>query len=199
MPPLGVMGLVSHIRHKYFSPWNICLGNLAYFIFQHRRRLQYVFYFNILNKYFIAQIAVNTCIFHWKKVKTGMSDYPFRVKLNLKLATLFFFLSPHYLFQCRNESCWEEHCLIFILRHTIVAGYYGFTVVRESVCPSIVHPSARFSFPDDNLSKHQWIFTKLGICIDIMEIWFRIANGQISSIFDRVICPRHAHIFVSGL
>ena len=56
-----------------------------------------------------------------------------------------------------------------------------------------------FSFPDDNLSNHQWIFTKLGMCIDIADIWFGIANGQISSIFDGVICPRHAHIFVSGL
>ena len=56
-----------------------------------------------------------------------------------------------------------------------------------------------FSFPDDNLTKHQWIFTKLGMCIDIVEIWFRIANGQISSNFDGVICPRHVHIFVSGL
>ena len=55
-----------------------------------------------------------------------------------------------------------------------------------------------FSFPDDKLSKHQWIFTKLGMCIDIMEICFGIANGQISSNFDRVICPRHAHIFISG-
>ena len=27
-----------------------------------------------------------------------------------------------------------------------------------------------FSFQDDNLSKHQWIFTKLGMCIDIVEI-----------------------------
>ena len=70
--------------------------------------------------------------------------------------------------------------------------------VRLSICPS-VRPSVRFSFPDDNLSKHQWIFTKLGMCIDIMEVWFGIANGQISSIFDGVICPRHAHIFVSGL
>ena len=93
---------------------------------------------------------------------------------------------------------------LFISRHTIVAGYYGFTlVVRESVRlsvrPSYVRPSVRFSFPDDNLSKHQWIFTKLGMCIDIVEIWFGIANGQISSISDGVICPRHAHIFVSGL
>ena len=75
-----------------------------------------------------------------------------------------------------------------------MAGYYGFTlVVRESVRPFV-----SFSFPDDNLSKHQWIFTKLGMCIDIVEIWFGIANGEILSIFDGVICPRHAHIFVSG-
>ena len=68
-------------------------------------------------------------------------------------------------------------------------------VLRWSSVSPYVRP---FSFPDDNLSKHQWIFTKLGMYIDILEIWFGIANGQISSIFDGVICPRHAHIFVSG-
>ena len=31
------------------------------------------------------------------------------------------------------------------------------------------------------MSKCQWIFTKLGMCIDIKEIWFGIANGQILS------------------
>ena len=88
---------------------------------------------------------------------------------------------------------WGSSKEIFIPRHTVVAGYYGFTlVIPESVCPSVVRPSVRFSFPDDNLSKHQWIFTKLGMCIDIVEIWYGIANGQISSIFDGVICPRHA-------
>ena len=46
-----------------------------------------------------------------------------------------------------------------------------------------------FSFHDDNFSKCQWIFTKLGVCIDIMETWFGISDGQISSSFDRVICP----------
>ena len=54
------------------------------------------------------------------------------------------------------------------------------------VCPSVrqsyVRPPVRpFSFLEDILSKHQCIFTKLGICIDIVEIWFGIANGQISS------------------
>ena len=51
--------------------------------------------------------------------------------------------------------------------------------VRPSVSRTSVRPSV-FSFPDDNLSKHQWIFTKLGMCIDIVEIWFGIANGQVS-------------------
>ena len=48
-----------------------------------------------------------------------------------------------------------------------------------------------FSFPDDNLRKNQGILTKLGTCIDMKEVRFGIANGQISSMFDRVICSRH--------
>ena len=80
-----------------------------------------------------------------------------------------------------------------------MAGYYGFTLdVRVSVSRTSVGPFVRVSFPDDNLSKCQWIFTKLGVCIDIVEIWFGIANGQISSNFYGVICLKHAHIFVSG-
>ena len=65
-----------------------------------------------------------------------------------------------------------------------------------SVCPSVVRLCV-FLFPDDNLSKYHWIFAKLGMCIDIVEIWFGITDGQISFIFDRVICPRHARIFIS--
>ena len=72
-------------------------------------------------------------------------------------------------------------------------GVLWFYIGHPCVCPSI-----HISFPDDNLSKHQWIFTKISMYIDIVEIWFGIANGQISSNFGRVICPRHAHIFVSG-
>ena len=55
-----------------------------------------------------------------------------------------------------------------------------------------------FSFPDDNLSKHQWVFTKLGMCSDIVEVWYGTTKGQISSNFDGIPYPRHAHIFVSG-
>ena len=57
-----------------------------------------------------------------------------------------------------------------------------------SVCLSVVRPSV-FSFPDDNLGECQLIFTKLGVCVDIVKILFRIVDGQISLILDRVICP----------
>ena len=43
------------------------------------------------------------------------------------------------------------------------------------------------------MSKHQWIFTKLGMWIDIVEIWFGIANGQILT----VICPNGGGIIVN--
>ena len=48
-----------------------------------------------------------------------------------------------------------------------------------------------FSFLANNLSKYQGILTILGTCIDMKEILFGIAYGQLSSMFDRVICPRH--------
>ena len=37
----------------------------------------------------------------------------------------------------------------------------------------------------DNLSKCQWSFAKLYVCIEIVEIWFGIANGQVLSILTR--------------
>ena len=39
-------------------------------------------------------------------------------------------------------------------------------------------------------------FTKLGMCIDIVELCLGIANGQISSIFDKVICPQYIRILL---
>ena len=48
-----------------------------------------------------------------------------------------------------------------------------------------------FSCPDDNFSKYQWIFTKLGMCIDIVDICFGIENGRILSIFLEL----SAHVF----
>ena len=34
------------------------------------------------------------------------------------------------------------------------------------------------------------------MCIDIVEIWFGIANGQITPLFDTVIYPPHANVLV---
>ena len=59
------------------------------------------------------------------------------------------------------------------------------------------HNTFIFSFLDDNFSKYQWIFTKLGMYIDIVEICFGIVNWQIWSIFDRVICLQYIHILLS--
>ena len=82
----------------------------------------------------------------------------------------------------------------------------------SSIFDRVYCPQTRlfFSFPDDNFSLYQLIFTKLGMCIDfvevclgrissvfsnsqgiftkfyvcivIVELWFRIAHWQISSI-----------------
>ena len=46
-----------------------------------------------------------------------------------------------------------------------------------------------FLFMDDSLS--QGILTKRVTCIYIKGILYGIAYGQISSMFDSVICPRH--------
>ena len=68
-----------------------------------------------------------------------------------------------------------------------VSIHLSILVVLLSVCDTSVLPSI-FLFLDDNLNKCQWIFTKLSMYVDIVEIWFVIADGQISLILDRVIC-----------
>ena len=55
-----------------------------------------------------------------------------------------------------------------------------------------------FSFPDDNLSKYQWIFTKLGVRTDIVETWFGIADRKIPSSFDSYL-PATRPYFYWGL
>ena len=49
--------------------------------------------------------------------------------------------------------------------------------------------TAIFYFQDNNLSKSQWIFTKIDVCIGIVEICCGIAHWQISSIFDKRYLP----------
>ena len=72
-------------------------------------------------------------------------------------------------------------------------------------CPSHVH-----IFVSINSGKHQWIFIKLGMCIDIVEIgletwyvhwycgdWFGIANGQISSVWQSCLPKTRPHFHFS--
>ena len=73
-------------------------------------------------------------------------------------------------------------------------GVLWFHVGRPCVCPSVrlphVRPYVRISFLDDNLSKPEWIFSKLGMFIDIVEIWFGTAYRQISLTFDSLPATR---------
>ena len=72
---------------------------------------------------------------------------------------------------------------LFIPRHTIVLWGVGCLCVRLPVVPPSACLSV-FSFPEDDLSNCQ--------CIDSVEIWVGIANGQILSIFDSYLpttCP----------
>ena len=77
---------------------------------------------------------------------------------------------------------------LFIPRHTLVAGYYVFTLaVRVSVRPSVVITSVRTSFPFDYLSIYKWISFKFCICICTNNVSLGIVNGQISIIFHSVM------------
>ena len=58
--------------------------------------------------------------------------------------------------------------------------------VYLSVFWSVVHLLVSL-FSDNNLGKFQWLITKLGFSINIMDIWFRVANGQILIIFGGII------------
>ena len=90
-----------------------------------------------------------------------------------------------------------SNMLFFIPPHMIVAVYCSITLFLY-VCQCVVHSSV-IPFPDDNFNKCEWIFPKLGVCIDIMEIWIGIANGQIFSIFDKVTSQQHSNYLFTFL
>ena len=51
-----------------------------------------------------------------------------------------------------------------------------------------------FSFLDDNFTKYQWIFTKLSVCIDVVDICFGLLMVEFHLFCDRVICSQHISI-----
>ena len=77
---------------------------------------------------------------------------------------------------------------IFKPRHTLVAGYYVFTLAaRVSGRPSVVRTSVRTLFPFDNFSIYKRISFKLCICICTNNVWIGIVNGHISIIYHGVM------------
>ena len=80
-------------------------------------------------------------------------------------------------------------CIALILWRSALRLLMGKSSIFDGYLPAI-HPYFTFR---TIASKSQWIFTKFDtcMCIDIVEICLGIAYGQILSIFDRVICPRH--------
>ena len=74
-------------------------------------------------------------------------------------------------------------------------GVLWFHAGLPCVCPSIrqsyVRHSVRISFPGDNFSKHQWIFTKFGTRDVRNELLISIWRLQISSL------PKSTHFMPS--
>ena len=67
--------------------------------------------------------------------------------------------------------------------HALVAGYYDIMLdvhvfLHLTVHLSYLRPSICISFPDNNLSKYQWIFVKLGIRIDIRRSGLGLLMGK---------------------
>ena len=121
----GVEPATSCLQSDGASNW----ATKAVNVFQHTCRLEYIL-FSMLNKYFIAPVAENTFILHWKKnYRTTL----LRVKLNSKLAACFF--QAHiYLFWRRNE----KHCPFFqnmSMKFTTVQSaqpyYVSFSLANE--------------------------------------------------------------------
>ena len=81
-------------------------------------------------------------------------------------------------------SRWSSEC------SSVRLSYDSPSVVRPSVT-SVVSPSICI-FVSRRININ-WTFTKLAMCIDIADAWFEIANVNISSIFDRVVCTPHKH------
>ena len=89
-------------------------------------------------------------------------------------------------------------CIIFIPCYIMVSRWTSVCLsVHPYVRQSYICPSLHLCFVlHDNLSKLQWIFTKLGMCIDIVEIGFPIANGQIMSNFDGYLPKTHTYFLL---
>ena len=66
----------------------------------------------------------------------------------------------------------------------------GLRLLMGKFCQFLTNKSARdtsiFSFPDNNLSKYQWMFTKLAACIDIVGHWYGIATRVVQKVLSLI-------------
>ena len=99
----------------------------------------------------------------------------------------------------RGLHCMLFHLHLFIPRHTLVVGYYVFTLAVSVSVRLSVRPSVRTSFPFDNLSIYKRISFKFCICICIKNVSLWIVNGQISIIYHRVMAIVNGQKLVFGL
>ena len=78
---------------------------------------------------FIAQIAENTFILHWKKVKTGIADYLSPAEIKIKIAAssiFFFFFFFFFFFVCL-------FCFVLFFKPTPIFSDAEVKVVRNSI------------------------------------------------------------------
>ena len=79
-------------------------------------------------------------------------------------------------------ACYVRDFTIYVFLMLMISGINVHLLECQPIRPAAIYLSLCtlvYSFSDDNLSKYQWNFTILGICIDIVEICFGVANGQI--------------------
>ena len=74
-------------------------------------------------------------------------------------------------------------CIALILWRSALRLLIGkLSIFDIVICPQYIY----FTFRTIT-SESEWIFSKFDLCIDIVEICFRIAHGQILSIFDIMV------------
>ena len=70
----------------------------------------------------------------------------------------------YYLDEPKFVVYWEKKNARNVKRNLLMGKF------RQILTELSGRDTPMFSFLDDNLIKHEWIFTKLGMCIDTMEI-----------------------------
>ena len=83
--------------------------------------------------------------------------------------------------------------------YTCISGVSGLGLLMGKFCQFLAEVFACcpfvFLFPEDNLYKYQWIFTKLGKCSDIVVIWFGLLMGKFCQFLTELSAR---HIIVAG-